>query len=54
MTKPPEDEDFTAEVTGYVTPAMKDELNTMAKKKGFSVSQVVRFALATWLKDQKR
>lgn len=48
------DDDFTAEVTCYVTVKMKDEIAKLARDKGVSVSVVVRWAMTSYLKDQKR
>lgn len=54
MAKQPDDADYTAEVTGYVTPTMKEDLQRLAKVKDVSVSTVVRWALTAWVKEQKR
>jgi hypothetical protein len=51
---PPPDEDFTAELTAYVTPTMREQVGQVAKEKGVSISIVVRWALTSWLKEQKR
>lgn len=53
-TEPDKTENFTHEITSYVTPEMGEQLTKIAREKGVSVSVIGRWAFTQWLKEQRR
>lgn len=49
-----DDENRSEEITIYVTPSMKEQIEKLAKDKGVTVSIVGNWALVHYVKDQRR